>query len=320
MDFFFYTDVFWLMPLPLKSKGAKRPLTLRRYGGLNLVRNVGPALGPIWDHRIPFPSQIPWANLPAPTALRFFKRSLDTTLRLKGPAALEKSEHGWLLTYKYPIFVPHGSWSVIIHDHRHPNDVQGSKVGKIGLPSFASVSRVIPVTLVISCPRRPVKRVDRIQRFLMHSEPNILFKCHWILSHSCVSSHLKPSQRIPPIFLSSKFLELKIMSKFHTAPAKPFTAHDVKERRSWSIFATATTWRQDGFLSPHRPAFPIAPAHLPWRLDVSASPVTVMVRCRIWIIHATCKNPTIHLFNMSLYTSTYYKWHQMAVLFFHCRC
>lgn len=108
-----------------------------------------------------------------------------------------------------------------------------SQLGKIGLPSFASVSRVIPLTLVISCPRRPVKRVeltgfqDLTNIVKRTSCLNVMGRC---LIHA---SHLIRNLAWSPFDFQVSWLKKSCCQSSEIAPAKPFTAHDVKERRSW---------------------------------------------------------------------------------------
>ncbi len=100
MDFFFYTDVFWLMPLPLKSRVPRDPKHWDDMGSqFSKKCHSRPIHEQISRHlRHCVSSNVAWTP-------RWDLRVLQ----------LKNQNTGWLLTYKYPIFVPH-IW-IMIRDH-----------------------------------------------------------------------------------------------------------------------------------------------------------------------------------------------------------
>ena len=202
---------------------------------LNLARNVGGAIvgitAPI-DSK--FPSRIPRAN--SPHLRHCVSSNVAWTPCWDSKVLGMIGKQNALGVPSLHLCRTYGSSSVIIHDHRHPNDEQNlqDRQDRAAFVRFGFSSDPGDASDLLSKKACQKGWIDRVPRFDKHTEPNILFKCHGTLSHSCISSHPKPSLKNLPFFdLQVSWLKKSCCQRSEIAPAKPFTAHDVKERRSW---------------------------------------------------------------------------------------
>lgn len=157
------SSFFWC--LSLLKVGCKETPNIETISDLNLVRNVGAAIVGITAPTDPkFPSRIP-RRANSPHLRHCVSSNVAWTPRwdskVLGMIGNQNMRYECVRSTE-PTLVSH------IRDHHHWSSMiiviqtmsKISRLGKIGLPSFASVSRVIPVTPVISCPRRPVQKFE----------------------------------------------------------------------------------------------------------------------------------------------------------------